>query len=252
MIKELLKKIQRQLNPKNASIVDPLPLLKQYRVLVGQLDEFKRDEWTHWSLNFLKGYAEFKPRYLTSAEIREFREHIHLLTNTSQRDFWSDLLKNRIVEYVSSNIQGYQGEKILVNSDFIDSMDLINNYAITNNVIVSVTDSFRPKGTSVQGSIVPPSEKSNHKVGHAIDMNLMYDANNDGTPDTLANDKYLGRVKSDPNSVHPDVRNFVEAIRNDPKLRWGGDFPKIDPVHIDDGLNVNNQKLWEQKYNTLP
>ena len=35
-----------------------------------------------------------------------------------------------------------------------------------------VTHAFRKEGQDIGGTIVPPASKSNHLVGHAIDMNL--------------------------------------------------------------------------------
>ena len=35
-----------------------------------------------------------------------------------------------------------------------------------------VTHAFRKDGQDIGGTIVPPASKSNHLVGHAIDMNL--------------------------------------------------------------------------------
>ena len=39
-------------------------------------------------------------------------------------------------------------------------------------VTVWVTHAFRKDGQDIGGTIVPPASKSNHLVGHAIDMNL--------------------------------------------------------------------------------
>jgi hypothetical protein len=47
------------------------------------------------------------------------------------------------------------------------------------------------------------------------------------------------------NNPPADVDAFLTDIRNDPDLRWGGDFNTPDSVHIDDGLNVNDPDAWQ-------
>ena len=49
-------------------------------------------------------------------------------------------------------------------------------------------------------------------------------------------------------SLLGDVRNFSNNIRNDPGLRWGGDFGTSDPVHIGDALNSDDAE-WQERYN---
>jgi hypothetical protein len=48
-----------------------------------------------------------------------------------------------------------------------------------------------------------------------------------------------------------EVRRFIQKIRDDPDLRWGGDFRPEDPVHIDDGLNNIDLARWESKLSSL-
>ncbi len=76
-------------------------------------------------------------------------------------------------------------------------------------------------------------------AGHAIDMNLVY-------PGGWANSSYLR--KSNEANWHPAVKGFIDAVREDAVLRWGGDFRAEDPVHIDDGLNISNPTEWEARY----
>ena len=44
-----------------------------------------------------------------------------------------------------------------------------------------------------------------------------------------------------------DVRDFIAKIRQDPDLRWGGDFRARDVVHIDDELNRKQPEIWDSK-----
>ena len=104
-----------------------------------------------------------------------------------------------------------------------------------------MTSSFRKSGQVIEGAIVKPAKRSNHYVGHAIDMNVVESSG------FWCNSKCLQ------NSLdhHPDVECFVTKIRNDPDLRWGGDFTPRDVVHIDDGLNLRNPNDYDQLYNNL-
>ena len=96
--------------------------------------------------------------------------------------------------------------------------------------------------TNVQGAIVKPATRSNHLVGHAIDMNVQFGPNR-----TFANSSVLRQF---PN-VPPPVAAFLQAVIDDPDLRWGGQFSTKDPVHIDDGLNLRNRAKWDQRYALL-
>jgi len=79
----------------------------------------------------------------------------------------------------------------------------------------------------VPGAIVPPAQLSNHNIGHAIDMNVVY-----GTSNTLCDSKCLGGTQP------AAVKCFIDAVKR-AGLRWGGNFRPIDFVHIDDGYNQN-------------
>ena len=86
-----------------------------------------------------------------------------------------------------------------------------------------------------------PDKRSNHYVGHAIDMNV-WDKNG-----KLCNSKCLRHSLNQ----HPDVQCFIEKVRNDPNLRWGGDFTPKDEVHIDDGINCRKPSVYDKLYNKL-
>jgi hypothetical protein len=46
------------------------------------------------------------------------------------------------------------------------------------------------------------------------------------------------------------IRAFIDALRSDGVIRWGGDFSTADPVHLDDGFFIRDQQaarqIWEQ------
>lgn len=140
-----------------------------------------------------------------------------------------------LIRYTESN---FVGEDVIADTEFKDSLDKINTHAKKYNVFVHVTDSFRRSGTTVDGAIVPPATKSNHLAGHAIDMNPKYGEN-----------LYNSAKMNDFDNLPENVKNFLNAIRNDPDLRWGGDFtdPGPDPVHIDDNLNAD-LNAWQVRF----
>ena len=80
---------------------------------------------------------------------------------------------------------------------------------------------------------------SNHLAGHAIDINIVY-------KDKWYHSKLMRR--SNLNNLPYNVRAFINSLRKDKYIRWGGDFSKEDPVHIDDHLN-KNKSAWYQRYN---
>uniref|UniRef100_A0A914URT2 Peptidase M15C domain-containing protein n=1 Tax=Plectus sambesii TaxID=2011161 RepID=A0A914URT2_9BILA len=137
-----------------------------------------------------------------------------------------------IVNHQPSN---FQGKTAQVNANFVSTIDRISSYATAAGVELYITSSFR-KDTNIHGStVVPPASKSNHMVGHAIDMNVVYSGG-------FCNSVCLSGQLPAP------VAAFINKIRQDPALRWGGDFSEPDVVHIDDGLNINNPDEWDREY----
>jgi len=92
-----------------------------------------------------------------------------------------------------------------------------------------------------QGAIVPPAKKSNHLAGHAIDMNLQ-------SASGFFNSSKL--KKSNFTNLPIEIKDLISLIKNDAVLRWGGDFNKEDPVHIDDKLNLRNKGRWDLKFSS--
>lgn len=130
------------------------------------------------------------------------------------------------------------GKQIIVDKEFIPELKKINQFALINGIHVYVTSSIRRQGVSVGGNIVPPASRSNHLIGHAIDMNLKLGS------------KLYNSSKLKESKLHRQpkpIRKFIEAIRNDSMLRWGGDFNIQDPVHIDDNLNNKSPAIWDEK-----
>jgi hypothetical protein len=132
-----------------------------------------------------------------------------------------------IETYSSTNCFDTRGKSVNIDSSFRSSMNSICAAAVTCKVKLYITDSYRKPDSVVLGAIVTPAQLSNHKVGHAIDMNVVY-----GTSNTLCN-------SGCPGGIQPTaVKCFIDTVERT-GLRWGGDFSDTDPVHIDDGYNQN-------------
>jgi uncharacterized protein DUF4157/D-alanyl-D-alanine carboxypeptidase-like protein len=139
-----------------------------------------------------------------------------------------------LTTYTGSN---FVGKTVTADVEFVDSLDAINAHAAANDVDVHVTSSFRTS-TVVPGAIVTPATMSNHLAGHAIDMNVKYGPGKS----SWCNSTCLG------GALPAGVREFIAAVQADAGLRWGGDFTTKDPVHIDDGLNVNDAAAYTARY----
>lgn len=103
-----------------------------------------------------------------------------------------------------------------------------------------IIQSFRKEGVPLSQTVVDPAKKSNHLVGHALDVNLIEKG-------AWCNS---GCLKNPP-AKFKGVKCFISRIRGDGALRWGDDFRKRDPVHIDDALNLRNRPLYDRLYLSL-
>ena len=134
-------------------------------------------------------------------------------------------------QFTASNFKG----NCTIGDDFKSTLIKINEIAQKYNITVHINSSFRTDA-NVQGAIVKPATHSNHMIGHAIDCNLMHHGKFHN----------LKLMQSDTGIL----RQFI----NEPKthgIRWGGDFGKPDPVHFDDGLNINVMTAWLAKFNEI-
>jgi hypothetical protein len=142
----------------------------------------------------------------------------------------------------SERLYGHQDEPVRAHSDFHRSLRWIEQFAEDCDVHVVVTHSFRRREVDLSDAIVAPAKRSNHLVGHAIDMNLIVNGQ-------WLNSKKLARAN------HPNLplqaRCFIGMLRDHATLRWGGDFVHQDPVHIDDNLSRRDPRAWEDKLRSL-
>jgi len=133
--------------------------------------------------------------------------------------------------------------RLIADLDFHAHLEFLDRMAGQFGLTVLVTSSFRAKGAAVAGAIVPPAQRSNHLVGHAIDMNLK-----------LGSERFDSQrlTRQNLRNLPSGVQSFLGAIRAHSVLRWGGDFVKADPVHIDDNLSRRSPDLWGRKMADAP
>ena len=139
-------------------------------------------------------------------------------------------------------MEHFVGEGVLAHRDFHGALYRLNDYAGLAQVKVEVTHSFRRRDAWVEGLDIPPSKRSNHLVGHAIDMNLLVDG--ERLNSVRLNRKHWSELPQ-------AAREWIEMIRLDERLRWGGDFVRPDPVHIDDDLCRRDPDLWFRKLRAI-
>lgn len=86
-------------------------------------------------------------------------------------------------------------------------------------------------------TIVKLVENSNHIVSYAIDFNIRHNG-----------ESYLSvdLCQANFDDLPLAVKGFLNSIRMDDELRWGGDFSIEDPIHIDCPLNYTSRTLWEK------
>jgi hypothetical protein len=124
-------------------------------------------------------------------------------------------------------------KEIIVDSSFVEKIYLIDDYAQKNNIKVLVQQSFRNVGEKIENAVVVPYIRSNHFVGHAIDINLEYG-------DVWYNSTRL-RIY---NELPEAIKGFLQYCMSN-NIRWGGIFAIPDVVHFDDNFNENNSKLYD-------
>jgi hypothetical protein len=154
--------------------------------------------------------------------------------------FWTHIETEglfHLTEYNSPHVRGDRGRQILVHREFLPTMHRLDEYARASGVKIVVVHSYRRPETVLRGEKVRPATYSNHLAGHALDVNIRCGW-------SLYEFEDLKKISLP--LLPSRVQNFIQEIRNDPQMRWGGDFGEEDPVHLDDGLNHRDRAEWEQ------
>ena len=153
--------------------------------------------------------------------------------------FWTHMQVDdfsSLKEVNSPYIKGLYGKQVLIHNEFEESLSKIEQLAEKYNLVLVVNSGYRFPGTSIGGAVVVPVTKSNHNVGYALDINIKY-----------KHRKYISKHLSREhyNELPSNIKAFINDVRLDDDLRWGGDFKTEDPVHIDVPLNIKNKRLWD-------
>jgi len=115
-----------------------------------------------------------------------------------------------------------QAGEVLAHEDFADSItSTMNDEAKKAKVTLDINQTFRVQGAAVGSAVVTPAKKSQHLIGHAVDLNIV-----DG--DTVNTAAMFNSGKQT-----DAADKFIEGVKGQ-GLRWGGDFSDTDPVHFDD------------------
>lgn len=117
--------------------------------------------------------------------------------------------------------QAAAGE-VLAHIDFADFItSAMNDEAKKAKVTLAINQTFRVLGAAVGGAVVTPAKKSQHLIGHAVDLNIQ-DGDSVNTADMFNSGKETAAADT-----------FITGVKGR-GLRWGGDFSDTDPVHFDD------------------
>jgi len=157
--------------------------------------------------------------------------------NATQSPVDQSTLSDAYMSVIFQN-EFFIGEAVKIDRDFVSSLDRVGQYAKQSDVKIWVTSSTRNINTQVRGAIVPPASKSCHHIGHAIDMNVMHAGK-------LYNSKKLKRDNL--TNLPSSINDFINRVRGDGVLRWGGDFNTEDPVHIDDNFYRREKVMYMAK-----
>lgn len=132
------------------------------------------------------------------------------------------------------------GEPCMIHRDYRPAMDRLCNIAGRCDVEIFVTHSMRRLNQKLFDTVVKEAERSNHHAGSAIDMNPVYQGV-----------WYTSELMAG-TSMPPPVVRFLNAVVDDPDLRWGGDFGvNKDRVHIDDNLVRRDPAEWRRRVEQL-
>jgi hypothetical protein len=157
--------------------------------------------------------------------------HYQFWTHVRTKDW------NHLTEFKGQKMRGVRGHQILVHQDFVPHMARIDQYAVKNRVRLVVVHSYRYENQKMYRTVVTPASRSNHLAGFAIDFNIDYRGK-----------RYFSHNLKKKNHANlPDrVQSFMNDLRADEDLRWGGDFRREDPVHIDLSVNLHQKALWSK------
>ncbi|MCK8095273.1 MULTISPECIES: M15 family metallopeptidase [Pseudoalteromonas] len=146
-----------------------------------------------------------------------------------------DLLRLR--EATFTNIELNPNFKLIANQnvlkgEFVVSATLITEIKAMNieakklGLKLVLNQTVRQLGVSPNGAVVTPAKRSQHYIGHALDLNIVDGSN--------WNNSTAFKTKSATSSAI----KFIDAMKKR-GLRWGGDFTRMDSPHFDKQLSAS-------------
>jgi hypothetical protein len=119
--------------------------------------------------------------------------------------------------------------EVLVHANFAVALAVtMNEEAGKAGVHLHLNQTFRRQGVPPTGAVVQPATRSQHLVGHAVDLNIA-----DGSALNTAALFEAGKQTK-------NAEIFVAAVK-ERGLRWGGNFSTADFVHFDAPLDPSSK-----------
>jgi hypothetical protein len=125
---------------------------------------------------------------------------------------------------------------IQIDSEFLEYAQIMDKLASGYGITLLVQQSFRNAKETVENAIVVPIKNSNHLVGHALDLNILF-----------GGEYYNSKALKDYEHLPDNIKIFITGCRIS-GIRWGGDFDINDSVHFDDNLYGRNELLYNELY----
>lgn len=139
---------------------------------------------------------------------------------------------SRAATFSTLNYPSAADDEVLVNGDFT-GLDTLNTLARTANLQLRLNQAFRVQGVAPRGAVVPPAGRSQHLIGHAVDLNIVV-----GTT-VVVSANYIG------GTAPKEATDFAAAAKAQ-GLRWGYDFAPRDPPHYDQ--RVSDATEYDMKF----
>jgi hypothetical protein len=161
----------------------------------------------------------------TCTEIKLWRNAKYVSTGNLARVLISSFSNFKRGSMTQLRPTEFTADEIEIDRDFYDGLTALNTAASANSIILSINHVMRVDGVTLASAVVTPATKSQHKIGHGIDGNMIDGPTNMGKAAFIAGTETL------------NAKNFIEAAKAS-GLRWGGNFaPKtserFDPIHFD-------------------
>lgn len=123
--------------------------------------------------------------------------------------------------------------EVLINGNF-GGLQTLDAATRTPDVDLRLNQTFRVEGVAPRGAVVTPATRSQHLIGHAVDLNIV-------TGSTVVTSAMFiaGRA--------PKAATDFVAAAVAQGLRWGGNFSDIDPPHFDDPV-ASTSEAYEMNF----